>query len=258
MDQIRIGAFLKALRKEKGLTQEQLAEKLAVSGRTVSRWETGSNMPDIGMLVVLADFYGVSIPELINGERKSENMNQETRDTAIAMAEYSQVTAKSSRRKVIGILFITFGLFIIISALSIFPSESSWGSIYATLGSIILIAGIYLIIRQLVAKRAVRLSLVRRLYPVRLYRRYAVPSGAALQLRNSLRFPPPGSTGAQNPVLHRHPAKSRHPAGAGLYRKIDPIKSGSPCPPSPQPAASRPLPPANFPAPMGRNLQPAG
>lgn len=41
MDQIRIGAFLKALRKEKGLTQEQLAEKLAVSGRTVSRWETG-------------------------------------------------------------------------------------------------------------------------------------------------------------------------------------------------------------------------
>ena len=160
MDQIRIGAFLKALRKEKGLTQEQLAEKLAVSGRTVSRWETGSNMPDIGMLVVLADFYGVSIPELINGERKSENMNQETRDTAIAMAEYSQVTAKSSRRKVIGILFITFGLFIIISALSIFPSESSWGGIYATLGSIILIAGIYLIIRQLVAKRAVRLSLV--------------------------------------------------------------------------------------------------
>lgn len=160
MDQIRIGAFLKALRKEKGLTQEQLAEKLAVFGRTVSRWETGSNMPDIGMLVVLADFYGVSIPELINGERKSENMNQETRDTAIAMAEYSQVTAKSSRRKVIGILFITFGLFIIISALSIFPSESSWGSIYATLGSIILIAGIYLIIRQLVAKRAVRLSLV--------------------------------------------------------------------------------------------------
>lgn len=41
MDQIRIGAFFKALRKEKGLTQEQLAEKLAVSGRTVSRWETG-------------------------------------------------------------------------------------------------------------------------------------------------------------------------------------------------------------------------
>ena len=50
MDQIKIGIFLKELRKEKKLTQEQLAEKLNVSGRTVSRWETGSNMPDIGMM----------------------------------------------------------------------------------------------------------------------------------------------------------------------------------------------------------------
>ena len=73
MDQIKIGAFLKELRKEKGLTQEQLAEKLNVSGRTVSRWETGSNMPDIGMLVVIADLYEVSILEIIAGERKSES-----------------------------------------------------------------------------------------------------------------------------------------------------------------------------------------
>lgn len=57
MDQIKIGIFLKELRKEKKLTQEQLAEKLNVSGRTVSRWETGSNMPDIGMLVEMADFF---------------------------------------------------------------------------------------------------------------------------------------------------------------------------------------------------------
>lgn len=160
MDQVRIGAFLKTLRKGKELTQEQLAEQLYISGRTVSRWETGSNMPDIGMLVELAEFYDVSIPEIINGERKSENMDQKIKETAVAMAEYSQVAAKTDRRKIIGILLSAFGLFIIISALSIFPSESSWGSIYATLGSIILIAGIYLIIRQLVAKRAVRLSLV--------------------------------------------------------------------------------------------------
>ena len=47
MDQMKIGVFLKELRKEKNLTQEQLAERLHVSGRTVSRWETGKNMPDI-------------------------------------------------------------------------------------------------------------------------------------------------------------------------------------------------------------------
>ena len=71
MDQIKIGAFLKALRKEKNLTQEQAAEQLGVSNRTVSRWETGTNMPDISLLLVIAELYGVSIPELIDGESKS-------------------------------------------------------------------------------------------------------------------------------------------------------------------------------------------
>ncbi len=56
MDQKKIGSFLKELRKEKDITQEQLAEKIKVSGRTVSRWETGSNMPDISLLAQLADF----------------------------------------------------------------------------------------------------------------------------------------------------------------------------------------------------------
>ena len=159
MDQIEIGAFLKELRKEKELTQEQLAEKLSVSGRTVSRWETGSNMPDIGMLVMLADFYEVSIPEIIAGERKSENMNQETRETAVAMAEYSRNEVKVEKRKIVGYLTVAFGVFIIISALAIFPGDSSWGSIYATLGSIILLIGVYVLIRN-VTKRSRRVSIL--------------------------------------------------------------------------------------------------
>ena len=160
MDQIRIGAFLKELRKEKELTQEQLAEKLNVSGRTVSRWETGSNMPDIGMLVELADFYEVSIPEIIAGERKSEIMNQDTRETAVAMAEYSQNEVKVGKLKVIGYLTAAFGLFIIISALAIFPSDSSWGSIYATLGSIILLIGVFFSIRTVLIKRSWRVLIL--------------------------------------------------------------------------------------------------
>lgn len=51
MDQIKIGNFLRELRKEKGLTQEQLAEKFNVARRTVSRWETGNNMPDLDILI---------------------------------------------------------------------------------------------------------------------------------------------------------------------------------------------------------------
>lgn len=160
MDQVKIGSFLKELRKEKNLTQENLAEQLNISNRTVSRWETGSNMPDIGMLVAIADFYDVSIPEIINGERKSENMNQETRDTAVAMAEYSRNEVKNGKQRVIGMLMLAFGIFVIVSALMIFPNESSWGSIYSILGSVFLVVGIYLIIRPLVAKRSLRILTV--------------------------------------------------------------------------------------------------
>ena len=74
MDQKKIGAFLKALRAEKGLTQEQLAEKMLVSSRTVSRWETGANLPDLSVLLEIADFYGVELRELLDGERRTHTM----------------------------------------------------------------------------------------------------------------------------------------------------------------------------------------
>ena len=71
MDLQKIGNFLKELRKEKNLTQEQLAETLNVSRRTVSRWETGSNMPDLDLLMEIADLYQVDLRELLNGEGKT-------------------------------------------------------------------------------------------------------------------------------------------------------------------------------------------
>lgn len=77
MDQQKIGAFLKTLRKEKGLTQWELAEKMGVSDRTVSRWETGTNMPDFSLLVDIADFYKVDVREILDGERKIEGEKQE-------------------------------------------------------------------------------------------------------------------------------------------------------------------------------------
>ena len=75
MDQTKTGNFLKELRNEKKLTQEQLAEHFNVSSRTVSRWETGKNLPDISLLVEIADFYDVDVREIIEGGRKSEMMD---------------------------------------------------------------------------------------------------------------------------------------------------------------------------------------
>jgi len=97
MNQQKMGDFLKHLRKVKRLTQEQLAEHFCVSSRTVSRWETGSNMPDIEMLIELADFYDVDVREIIDGERRSENMDNETKDTLKRVAEYA--AEESNKRK---------------------------------------------------------------------------------------------------------------------------------------------------------------
>ena len=100
MNQQKIGGFLKRLRKETGMTQEQLAERFSVSSRTVSRWETGSNLPDVSMLVELADFYNVDIREIIDGERKSEMMDKETKDTLKKVAEYATEKEKGTHSKV--------------------------------------------------------------------------------------------------------------------------------------------------------------
>lgn len=89
MDQKKTGQFLKSLRNEKGLTQEQLAKQFNVSNRSVSRWETGTNLPDISLLVEIADFYDVDVREIIDGERKSEMMDKEIKEVAGKMADYA-------------------------------------------------------------------------------------------------------------------------------------------------------------------------
>ena len=90
MDQKKTGSFLRELRKEKQLAQEQLAEQFGVTNRSVSRWETGSNMPDLSILVELADFYDVDIRDIIDGERKGEDMNKEEKERLQLVADYAE------------------------------------------------------------------------------------------------------------------------------------------------------------------------
>ena len=89
MNQVKTGQFLKDLRKEKGVTQEQLAEVLGVSNRSISRWENGVNMPDLDLLVELAKYYDVEIGEILDGERKVTDMDKKTEDTLMKVAEYN-------------------------------------------------------------------------------------------------------------------------------------------------------------------------
>ena len=86
MDQIKMGKFIAALRKEKGLTQEKLGEKLGVTNKTVSRWENGNYMPDVEMLSLLSEEFGVSINELISGERLAAEDFKKTADSNLVAA----------------------------------------------------------------------------------------------------------------------------------------------------------------------------
>ena len=117
MDQVKIGSFLKTLRNEKGLTQEQLAERVNVSRRSVSRWETGSNLPDLDLLIEMADFYQVDLRELLNGERKSEQMDQEMKDTVLEVAEYSNEDKRRITKTVLVYLMIGIAALIVSTVL---------------------------------------------------------------------------------------------------------------------------------------------
>lgn len=101
MNQQKAGAFLKELRKERNLTQEQLAEIFHVSSRSVSRWETGTNLPDLSILVEIADYYDVDIREIIDGERKNE-MIKETKETLNKVAEYVEQDKRQLKKRIAG------------------------------------------------------------------------------------------------------------------------------------------------------------
>ena len=100
MDQIKIGSLLKELRNEHNLSQEQLAEKFNVSSRSVSRWENGNTMPDISIIIELADFYDIDIRELLSGERKSDKMDENLKETLVMVADYTEEDKKKILDKV--------------------------------------------------------------------------------------------------------------------------------------------------------------
>lgn len=143
MNQEKIGKFIAKCRKQQKLTQQDLAEKLGVSDRTIGNWENGRNMPDLSLFKPLCQILGISINDLLSGEKINKQEYQEKfEENIVKTIDYS--THKLNKyNQFISLIFIIFGLFISLTAIMIFPSESSWGSIYAVFGIIIFIFGIY-------------------------------------------------------------------------------------------------------------------
>jgi len=141
MNQICIGKFIAHCRRQKGLTQAELGEKLGVSSRSISNWENGRNMPDLSLFKPLCDILSITINELLSGERLNENKYQEKlEENIVNTIDYSKQKL-TKYNNLISFILMVFGLFISLSAVMIFPSESSWGSIYSIFGVIVFMIG---------------------------------------------------------------------------------------------------------------------
>ena len=142
MDQEKIGRFIANCRKQRKMTQSELGEKLGVTEKSVSNWENGRNMPDLSLFKPLCNELNITLNDLLSGEKVTEKEYREKlEENIINTIDYTNKKLEN-RNNFIGFILITFGILISVSAIAIFPSESSWGSIYSVFGAIVSLIGV--------------------------------------------------------------------------------------------------------------------
>ena len=142
MNQEKIGKFIAECRRQRKMTQSELGEKLGVTEKSISNWENGRNMPDLSLFKPLCEELNISLNDLMSGEKvKEKEYREKLEENIINTIDYSNKKIES-RNVFIGLLLIVFGILISITAVGIFPSESSWGSIYSVFGGIISLIGV--------------------------------------------------------------------------------------------------------------------
>ena len=142
MNQEKIGKFIALCRKDAKMTQQELAEKLGVTDKSVGNWENGRNMPDLSLFKPLCDTLGITINELLSGEKIDKKVYQEKfEENIINTIDYSTKKINLVKNN-LGIILIVIGILMSVTALTMFASESSWGSIYSVIGGIVSLIGV--------------------------------------------------------------------------------------------------------------------
>ena len=160
MNQEKIGKFIAKCRKDKKMTQSELAEKLGVTDKSIGNWENGRNMPDLSLFKPLCDELDITINDLLSGEKISKDKYQERFEENIVNTIDYSTKRIHKYSNIMGVLLVIFGLFISMSAIMIFPSESSWGSIYSVFGVVIFIIGISKLTNKIKLSKRLLLILV--------------------------------------------------------------------------------------------------
>ena len=128
MDQVKIGKFIAACRKNQNLTQMQLAEKLNITDRAVSKWETGKSLPDTSIMLELCDALKITVNELLSGEiMNMENDNQKTEQLLLDMAKELEKKNKTIWNAMWTIMTVSIiGLIGGLAIISVFMPEGPW------------------------------------------------------------------------------------------------------------------------------------
>lgn len=138
MDQIKIGKFILSLRKEKNLTQNELAVKLGITDRAISKWENGRGLPDLSLLKPLCDELGITINELLSGERiEKKDINVKADENLINTLKFSKKKIKKTKIILIGLLISVLLVFAILCTcfgIDIFRMRNNLPVVFSTWG----------------------------------------------------------------------------------------------------------------------------
>ncbi len=145
MDSTKTGLFIADRRKQKNWTQAELGEKIGVTDKAISRWETGRGFPDISLLRPLSKALGVSVNEILAGEIIAAEHTRESADDALIQTlTYSK---QKISRIITGILFAVGG-FLLICSLLFLGYDTSWVSVYSIIGVIIIACAVFRILHK--------------------------------------------------------------------------------------------------------------
>lgn len=143
MDQIKIGKFIAEMRKEQGLTQRALAEKLLISDKTVSKWECGNGLPEVSLMMPLCELLQISVNELLSGKRlQSSEYKQNAEDNIMRLIEEKQQAKRSLWVGIIAVLSSFLAGFTLIMLTGYLTMEDWQRVVLIIIGFMTIIAGI--------------------------------------------------------------------------------------------------------------------
>ena len=168
MDQQKIGQFLKQLRNERKLTQTELAELLGVTNRSISRWENGVTMPDFDFLIELAKHYDVEVMEILDGERKDNNMDKQTEELMLKVADYGNEEKNVfSKRMCVMFIVAIIGmmLYVVIDSLGLAEAQPYETIVNIALGFVLgtLVTGFLYTSRYMSKVKAYKMRLLKKI-----------------------------------------------------------------------------------------------